>query len=284
MALEHLKPEIWSAQLLQRLNDALVYRNVCTTEFEREVEKFGDVIRINEIGTVTVNSYSATSTDALTIQSLGDAQKLLNIDRAKYTALWIDKLDRAQAKPDVLSGAQDQAAWSLADEVDAYIAGLHGQAGIAVGGTTTTGVDVSSTNILKYISLIAQKHDEANTPRNGRWIVGPPWFGHKLIMSKIALDTNNTGVLGSGILGSYYGFNIYISNNCTHQSGTERAGIMSGYTGSIALATQVLLTELVDSGTIGFKHLLKSMMVYGAKVIRPNNLGVLYADYTAEAS
>ena len=33
-----------------------------------------------------------------------------------------------------------------------------------------------------------------------------------------------------------------------------------------------------------FKTLAKGLVVYGAKVVRPNTLGVLYADYTAEAS
>ena len=284
MALEQLKPEIWSEQLLRRLNDILVYRQVCTTEFEREIEKFGDVIKINEIGTIAVNSYTSTSTSALTIQTLSDAQKLLTIDRAKYTAFWVDAVDMAQVKPKVLNAAREQAAWALANEVDEYIAGLHGQAGITVAGTSAAGVDITSTNTLKYIALIAQKHDEMNTPQMGRWVVVPPWFAHKLLMSKIVLDTNNTGVLGTGKLGNYYGFDIYVSNNVTHQTAQARAGILSGYQGSIALATQILKTGVAETIEVGFKTLVKSLMVYGAKVIRPNNLGVLWADYTAEAS
>ncbi len=284
MALEQLKPEIWSAQLLRRLNDLLVYRNVCTTEYEREIAGFGDVVKINEIGQINISNYSSTSTGALTIQTLSDAQKLLKIDRAKYAAFWIDDVDQAQIKPKVMSDAREQMAWSLANEVDEYLATLYTEAGIAVDGTTSSGVDITSTNVLKYVALIAQKHDEANTPAMGRWIVVPPWFAHKLIMSKIVLDTANTGVLGSGILGNYYGFDIYVSNNVVHQSSTDRASIMSGYMGSIALATQVLKTATESTITIGFKTLVKSLLVYGAKVLRPNNLGVLFADYVAEAS
>ena len=284
MGLELLKPEIWSEQLLRRLNDLLVFRQVCTTEFEREITGYGDVIKINEIGTITVNSYTASSTSALTIQTLQDAQKLLKIDRAKYTAFEIDRQDYAAIKPKVIDSAREQAAWSLANEVDEYIAGLYGQAGIAVGGSATTGVDVTSTNVLKYIALTAQKHDEMNTPGLGRWMVVPPWFAHKLTMSKIVLDTDNSGVLSSGKLGSYYGIDIYVSNNVPHLSSTDRACILSGYKGSIALATQVLYTAQMETIEYGFKTLVKSLMVYGAKVLRPNNLGILYADYTAEAS
>jgi len=284
MALDHLKPEIWSAALLRRLNDALVYRNVCTTEYEREISGFGDVVRINEIGTIAVNDYNSTSTSALTVQQLDDAQKLLHINRAKYAAFFIDDQDRAQAKGDFMSAAVDQMAWSIANEIDEYIASLHGQAGITVSGSATSGTDINSTNVMKYISLIAQKHDEANTPKMGRWIVVPPWFEQKLLLSKIALDTNNSDTLGTGFLGRYMGFDIYVSNNVVHQSGTDRASVMSGYRGSIAMATQVVKTKMSETITTGFKTLVKSLVVYGVKVIRPNNLAVLWADYLAEAT
>jgi hypothetical protein len=285
MALAHFVPEIWSGRVLSRLNDALVYRNVCTTEYEGEITGFGDVVKINEIGPVTVNSYSSTSTGALTVQQLADAQKLLTINQSKYYAFWLDDQDNAQTKPKLMRDYMDQAAFSLANNVDEYVAALYGQAAIAVGGNATTGVDVTSTNVLKYLSLAQQKLDEANTPAGGRWMVVPPWFAQKMTLSKIVLDTSNSATLGAGFLGrSYYGFDIYVSNNTYHASGTDRAAIMCGYNGSIALAVQLLATRQESSGTIGFKTLVKGLMVYGAKVIRPNNLGVLWADYTAEAT
>lgn len=283
MALEHLKPEIWSAALLNRLYDRLVFRNVCNTDYEGEITMFGDVVRISEIGPIAVNSYSATSTSVLTIQVLTDAQKLLNIDQQKYTAFWVDEQDRRQAKGNFMQQALQGQAEALGNNVDEYIAALYGDAGLAISGTASTGVDVTSTNVLKYVSLTAQNHDEANTP-TPRWMVVPPWFAQKMLLSKIALDTSNTATLGTGALGSYMGFDIYVSNNVVHLSSTDRACILSGYRGSIALATQILTTQMMNSVTVGFKYLVKSLLVYGAKVIRPNNLGILYADYTAEAS
>jgi len=285
MALAHFVPEIWSARILTRLNDALVYRSVCTTEYEGEITGYGDVVKINEIGPITVNSYTSTSTGALTVQQLTDAQKLLKIDQQKYFAFWLDDVDNAQIKPKLLRDALEQSAWSLANNVDEYISGLYTEAGLAVGGTSATGVDVASTNVLKYLSLAQQKLDESNTPQAGRWIVVPPWFYQKMVLAKVALDTNNSATLGAGYMGrSFYGFDVYVSNNVYHASGTDRAAVMCGFKGSIALATQVLSTRQQDSGTIGFKTLVKGLTVYGAKVLRPNNLGVLWADYEAEAS
>ena len=285
MALAHFVPEIWSGRVLARLNQALVYRNVCTTEYEGEITGFGDVVKINEIGPISINTYSSTSTGALTVQQLTDAQKQLKIDQAKYFAFWLDDVDNVQTKPKLLREAMDEGAFSIANNIDYYISRLYGDAGLAIGGTSATGVAVSSTNVLKYLSLAQQKLDEQNTPMAGRWMVVPPWFAQKLTLSKIALDTNNTATLGAGFLGrSHYGFNIFVSNQVYHASGTDRAAILCGYTGSIALAVQYLATRQESSGTIGFKTLVKGLVVYGAKVLRPNNLGVFWANYTAEAT
>jgi hypothetical protein len=220
----------------------------------------------------------------LTIQQLDFASKLLHINRAKYAAFWIDDEDRAKAKGDFMIEALEKQAWAMANEIDEYIASLYGEAGITVTGTSAAGTDVSSTNTLKYLSLIAQKHDEANTPMDGRWIVVPPWFYQKMLLAKIALDTSNSAMLASGSVGRFMNFDIYVSNNVEHQSGTDRASIMSGYRGSIALAAQVTKTKMQESITIGFKTLVKSLMVYGVKVVRPNNLAVAWLDYTAEAT
>jgi hypothetical protein len=274
MALKNFVPAIWSGAILSQLNDALVYRNVCTTEYEGEISAFGDVVKINEIGPVNINTYSATSTGALTIQQLSDAQKELRIDQQKYWAFWLDIADNAQTKPKVLLEAMQNGAWSMANAVDEYVAGLYG-----------TGVDVTATNVMKYLSLANQKLDERNTPKQGRWVVVPPWFEQKMVTANVTLNTNNSDTLRAGYIGStFYGFDVYVSNNVYHASGTDRAAIMFGYKGSIALAVQVLTTQQESSGVIGFKQLVKSLSVYGAKVVRPNTLGVLWADYTAEAT
>ena len=283
--LDSFKPEIWSSRILKRLNDALVYKGVANMDYEGEIKGFGDVVKINEIGPIAVNSYSATSTGALTIEQLSDAQKQLKIDQSKYFAFWVDDEDYAKIKPKILREALDGGAFSLANNIDEYISGLYTDAGLAIGGTSAAGVDVTSTNVLKYLSFASQKLDEQNTPQAGRWIIAPPWFVHKMTLAKIVLDTSNSATLGAGYLGrTLYGFDVFSSNNVYHASGTDRAAIMFGYRGSIALAVQIVVTRQLPSTTIGFKTLVKSLAVYGAKVIRPNNLAVLWADYTAEAT
>lgn len=284
MALAHFVPEVWSARVLDRLNKRLVYATLCTREYEGEIARFGDVVHINEIGPMAINTYTPGSTSALTIQQISDAQKILRIDQAKYFSFWLDEATNAQTDPKIMRKGMDEGAYAIANNIDYYISRLYGDAGLAIG-SASSGNDVTATNVLKYLSLAQQKLDENNTPDEGRWMVVPPWFAQKMALAKIALDTNNSATLGAGYIGrTMYGFDVYMSNQVYHYSGTDGAGILFGYPGSIALAIQYLTTKQEPSGTIGFQTLVKGLVVYGAKVLRPNNLGVLWADYTAEAT
>ena len=281
-------PEVWSSLILSRLNSALVYGNVVNRDYEGEITGFGDVVKINEIGPITVNSYSATSTGSLTVQSVSDAQKLLQINQSDYFAFWIDDLDMVQTKPKLMAEAQKESGFASANTIDKYIRDMYTQAGLVAGGTSiTSGADITSTNVLKYISIAAQKLDENNVPQQGRWMIVPPWFHHKLVLAKIVQDTNNSGTLANGLIGTgLYGFTFYASNNV--KNGTpagNNAAILFGYRGSISLAVQITKIETArPSLQGGFKTLVKGLFCFGAKVVRPDTLGVIYADYTAEAT
>lgn len=279
---ESFIPEVWSNMILSRLNDALVYGQIVNRDYEGDIRGFGDVVKINEIGPIAINTYSATSTSALTVQSLSDAQKQLKIDRAKAFTFWLDDLDMAQTKPKLMGEAMKEAGWAAANDIDEYIASLHTEAGIAVTGTTGAGTDLTSTNILKYLAEAAKKLDEKNVPVGGRWMTVPPWVAHKMILARIVQDTSNSALLTNGMLGRIYGFDVYVSNNAP--AVTDGHAIMCGYRGSISLAVQVTKIETARPSLIGFKTLVKGLYVYGAKVVRPDTLGVLYLDEVAEAT
>jgi hypothetical protein len=280
-----MTPEIWVGQLLDRMNDATVFRSVVNTDYQGQITNFGDTVKISEIGPVSINTYSATSTSGLTVQALSEAQQILKIDQAKSFSFWVDDIDVAQINTDAMNQAMNEASWGFANNVDEYIAALHSQAGIVVGGTSATGIDITSTNVIKYLSIAQQKLDEMNVPEAGRWMVVPPWFAHKLVLARIIQDTNNSANLSRGFLGSdIYGFTVYKSNNVVNGTPAGNgARILCGYRGSISYANQILKVETVRP-SFHFKTLVKGLMVYGAKVVRPNALGVLYADYTAEAT
>ena len=283
MSLNDMKPDIVSGMLLQRLNDASIFVQVTNTDYEGEITQYGQSVRILEIGPVTIRDYTPGGTSAITLEHLKDASKVLQINRSKYYAFTLDDADSAQSRVKLLDDGIDQAAWGLRDELDAFIAGLRTDAGIAVGGTAVTGQDITSTNILGAFMEAARRLDETNTPLDTRWCVGPAWFTRKAGLAGIVQLTDNGSAFREGSVGRVEGFDLFTSNNVTAISGTDRFPVLFGYRGSISMAVQVLSSEVVRPST-RFVDLAKGLDLYGAKVVRPNNLGVLYADYTAEAT
>jgi len=269
--------------LLARLNDALVFAQVSNTDYQGEITFFGQSVRINQIDSVAINDYTPGTTADLTIEVLGTGAQILHIDQAKSYAFTIEAADNAQAKAKILNDGITQAAHGMANSVDAYIAGKYLDAGIAVGGTAATGADITSTNVLTYFNNAQYKLDETNTPQEGRYAILPPWLSAKVGMMGIVQLTENGNAFATGSIGRLMGFDIFPSNQISALSGTDRYPCLFGYRGSISMATQLIDTDIVKPSK-QFVTLAKGLLVFGAKVTRPNNLGVLYADFTAEAT
>ena len=284
MAYEGMAPEVYADQLLTRLNDNLVLGSVVNRDYEGEIQAYGDSVVISEVGPVTISTYTPSSTSALTLQTIGDAQQILRIDQAKSYSWWIDDVSGAQMKPKAMDDMIDQSAWGIANNIDEYIAAFYSKAALAMGGTSSAGVDTTSTNVLRIFESAAAELSKANAPMGSWWIVLPPKIYQKAVLAGITKATDNMSILANGgLAGVFYGFRVYVSNNIAALSGTDRYPILAGYRGSITLAVQVLKSETARPAQY-FKTIVKGLVVYGAKVTRPNQLGVYYADYTAEAT
>lgn len=280
MALEGFIPQLWAGTLLERLRKALVYASVANDDYEGEISSFGDTVKINQIGTITVSSYSPDVT-SITPQNLDDGQKELKIDQIKYFAFEVDDVTAAQMKPKIMMSAMSDAAYSLRDTADQFIAAKWVDAAITAGlGTAAVPIDITSVNVVEYIGLVAQKMDENNVPTEGRWMIIPPWFHQKIVLAKITLDTSNSDTLTNGSVGRAMGFNFFVSNNVVNTANAN-SKVLAGYMGSMTFAAQVLKVEAYRPES-AFSDAVKGLYVYGAKVVRPDTLALLTADYTAE--
>lgn len=279
MALNEFKPTIWSDLIFMEYDKALVFAPLLNRDYEGEIAGYGDKVKINEIGEVTTNTYAGT----VTYEDPKDASKYLLIDQAKYAAVQVADIDQAQSKPNVMGRIANRIGFSLADDMDQFIAGLADEAGIVSGlGTEGVPISITSANVVNYLSLVAQKMDEANNPRSGRVAVVPPWFVQKMNLAKITKDTDNSEALSTGYVGFFYGFDIYQSNNISHSSTTWYKPMFFLRNDSIAFAEQLMVTEGMRSET-SFSDKLRSLVVYGGKVVRPNSLAVLTCAAGAES-
>jgi hypothetical protein len=258
--------------LFQELDKAHVLVALCNRDYQGEITNYGDSVKINAVGEISVFNYSPNVTQ-ISPQQLSGAQTILNIDQAKGFAFYIDDVDNAQTNPKLMSEAMRKSAYALADVSDKLVAGFYTDAGVTVASTAIT-----QASALGILSQTAQGLDENNVPAQGRWMVIPPWYHQLLILNKI-LETEGSVVAdeayGNGYVGRAFGFDMYISNNLStgvKVHGTvESHYAIAGVNRAMSFAEQIVSVEAYRPEN-SFADAVKGLHVYGAKVIDPNAL------------
>ena len=282
MSLNNFIPAVWSAQLLNDLQKSMVYANLCNRDYEGEIRAFGDQVKINSIGDVTIGTYTK-NTNISSAETLTDAQRILTIDQAKYFNFQIDDVDKAQQSPKVMTAAMQRAAYGLADVADQFIAGLYTEvaSGNTLGDDTTPKViDVTAgTGILAAYEALVDLSvllDESNVPSAGRWVVLPPWYYGLLLKDDRFVQAGTTAAdaaLRTGLVGEAAGFQIFKSNNVPNTSG-KKYKVMAGYSGAISYAEQIAEVEAYRP-ELRFGDAMKGLHLYGGKITRPSGLALL---------
>lgn len=268
MALDNFIPEIWSGQLLVNLKNALVFGNpmVANRNYEGEVSRFGDTVRINSIGAVTVSDY-VKNANHVAPEVLNDSQMVLVIDQAKMFNFQIDDVDRAQQNPKLMSAAMGEAAYALGLAADTFLANMINTAATTVGAEVTTVAALYERFVDLSVAL-----DEVNAPTSGRWaIVRPNVLGALRKDDRFASfgTEANRAIVSSdnGAVGTVAGFNILVSN-LVPNSGDGDHQILAGHNTAVTYADQIESLEAYRP-ELRFADAMKGLHVYGGKVIRP---------------
>jgi hypothetical protein len=273
------RPEIWSAVLLEALERVLVFAgpDVVNRDYEGEISQMGDTVHISSIGDPTINTYTAGST--LTYEDLNDAGQTLLIDRAKSFAFKVDDIDKRQARGNVMTVAMRRAAYKLALEVDNYVASLYTatNSANAISTTTINTADLAYSGLINLRTKLAQ----ADVPNEGRYVIVPPWYYGLLLNNDKFVRADASGTtegLRNGIVGRAAGFDVYESNNCINVTGDDYI-VQAGVSGAITMADQISQTEALRLQTT-FADAVRGLHLYGAKVVRPEELATLTASIT----
>ncbi len=275
-------PTVWAARLLTALEKSLVYgqTNVVNRDYEGDIRQAGSTVKIASIGDVSVADYTK-NTDINDPETLSDSDLSLVIDQAKYFNFFVDSIDRAQQNVNVLDEAMKQSAWKLREEADAFLAGVMDTAvpsGNKIGSIVTPIVPTKD-DAYEYLVDLGVLLDESNTPIDSRFVIVPAWF-HGLLLKDERFVKAGTmrsdNALSNGEVGEAAGFRILKSNNVPNTSGEEYK-IIAGHSIATAYVEQVLDVQTFKPEK-RFGDAVKGLHVYGAKVVRANNLACLIAN------
>ena len=281
MALDFI-PTVWAARLLVALDKALIYGqpNVANRDYEGEIRKAGNTVKIASIGDVSVDDYTK-DLDINDPESLTDDEQTLLINNAKYFNFYVDSVDRAQQNVNVLDEAMRRASWRLRDYADTFLAAAMDLAVPAQNkiGTTVTPIVPTKDNAYEYLVDLGVLLDESNTPTEGRFVVVPAWFHGLMLKDERFVKSGTQGSerrLANGHVGEAAGFAILKSNNVPNTTGTKYK-IIAGHSIATAYVEQILDVQTYKPEK-RFGDAVKGLHVYGAKVVRANNLAQLIAN------
>lgn len=282
MSIASFIPEVWSARLLEHLRKNLVVANLFNRNYEGEISQMGDTVHINQLAEITIKDYTA-NVDIANPDQLTTTDIPLSIDQGDYYNFYLNDVDRAQARGDLMDNAMRSSAYGLADKLDSYLAGL-----LATGTLTADlGSDASPLSVnaeTAYALVVKMKValDKANVPTQGRYLLMPPEFeGYMLLDQRFAGGTgaNAESRLINGMVGRAAGFDIYISNNVKNTEGAKYK-VCASTIDQATYANQLVRTEAYRREK-GFDDGVKGLHVYGAKVLRPEAVAVATVNFSA---
>jgi len=278
MSVQNFIPEIWTTGILKERDKVMIAAKHCIRDYEGEIKKSGDRVKILTVGDVASYDY-VKNTDINAPDQLTDEAQWLDIDQGKYCHVSLDDVDAAQANQKLMTEAQRKLGIKMADDVDKQIFGLYGDAGKTINAYTTA---VTSANIITYLAQINQLFQEANVPEGERkFLEVTPAIYNKLILARIGKETMNTKVIDGANVPVLYGFEIYVSNNLIID-GSSHHKCLARTEGAIAYASQI--TENVAyKPERRFGDAIKSLQCWGSKVIRPKELILFDAAIGVEA-
>lgn len=257
MSYNNFKPEVWTELTNRNLNKELVFGALANRNYEGKIENYGSSIRVPSIGSVTVGDYTGAD---ITFQEDTGAYQTININKAKYFALKMDDVDKAQAIPGVIEALTEQAIYEMADVVDTELAKLYTKCKNKVSGT------IGTDKVTHLILKLAAQMDKDNVPTANRWLVLSPEVYVEIIkeLPQISTGENTLGINQSYYIGMYGGFQIFKSNNV--QLTGKKYHCMAGVSKGLTLAMQI---NKMEAGKFekSFGEYVKGLQLFGCDVI-----------------
>ncbi len=287
MAYENFIPTVWNEAIQRELEGNYVFVEDCNRQYEGDVKKRGDSVRILGVGRPDVKELERknASGDIDGPEELEDESVTMYVNQINYFNYMVGDIDKAQAVGGLMDALVKETSEALADKVDAYVARMAIDKNVAklYAGAQKIVSDAAASgekNVLDVLDEAIQKLYENNV-RNSTGIIVTvsPRFYTLFKRAYIGKDTNNSEMLKHGKVGMYGNVTVKMSNNVATLDGGATDNIMIRTKRAIAFA-QPLTTVEPYRPEKKFADAVKGFILYDAKVVRPKeivNINVKYA-------
>lgn len=229
MSVNNFIPEVCSAEFQETLETNLVFAEDCNRDYEGEVKKVGDAVRILGLGEARTAQWTDGKLHKVDVDyEIESTSMLMPVDQVSYWRFGIDDLDMRQAQ----GGRSLYTRWMqkenkrVAKDMDIHIASIHvGDLGVHKYEPKISNENVAvsadgaggTKPILDVMDEIRQRLLENDVdPDEYNSLTAPWWFIMMLKRAYVELDTNNSEMLKNGRVGMYGNTTLKASNNCYH--------------------------------------------------------------------
>lgn len=269
MASEIFKPLVTAAKIELELSKIVVLQESCNTNYDGEVGEGKRVKIVNAIAP-TIGTY-IPGTDMSEGSTPEGTATYLDIDQYKDFILKFDDVDKAQSMPGVMEAQLTLAARGLAVARDTYIGTLGTLATHKSSSTSANTADETKTAI---DTAFVQLWNNGVLLSDEVIIEVTPWF-YSIFKDKMTtLLTNNVDLIKNGILGTYNGATVKMSNNLYNDGTDDYLFIRTRQ--AISFAGGISKTESLRHSK-QFADVVRGLDTFGAKIVRPEQLYVLKA-------
>lgn len=270
-------PEVWSQKLQKNFDASVTFKALCNTDYEGEIKKAGDTIKIRRFGTITIVDYTGA---AITPSTLDDPMISVAVTRARAFLFAVDDVDAAQSDLNIMAGYTERAGVAMGQDADTYVHAVMKAGADASNYIGTSGAPITPAagTIYGYLVDMGTKLDQNNIPDIGRWAVLTPAAVAILRKStEMTHATEKGDAVITGGLGAQFqvaGFTIYKSNRIPLVGAYYEWVFGTSDFCSFANQFTNMRAEYVQ-GT--FKQQVLGLSVYDAWAIHPKAGGVVYS-------
>jgi len=271
-------PAIWSKKFIKLYDKLTVMQGLVNTDFEGDIQNFGDTVHVRQFGDVAINTY--TRNGNITITDVSGTDNTLVIDQSKHFAFKVDDLDKAQSDINIMEGYLKRAAVGIRNTIDSRLLSHYVDAAPAnVQGSTSLPTTLTPANVYDAFVDMATTFANANQdPDMEMHAVVNPTVRAIILKSPELRDRSTTMVdesIKNGRVGKFGGFTVHVTTNYSAVNGT--IPLLFFNRDFISFASQLNKIESVRQEN-SFADLVKGLYLYGSKVFatQSNAGGVIY--------
>ena len=261
---------IWSKSILRSLEKITSLRNHCNFQYEKETKNAKEV-KILSVNRPTIRTYVPGT--ALVRESAADSSQLLQINQYRYFNFEVEDIVKAQSVPGLMEALTDEAAKGLALEGDKYVAEVVKTAADASEVAVSEEITLTTSNAMASVEEgFATLYGKDCKVSDTFYLEVAPKVFTTYRQQLTELSTNNPEILKKGAVGKINNAFVCIEN-CLPESGTAHYNILRTDK-AVAFAEQIDKVEKYRPED-AFTDAVKGLYVFGAKVVRPNEIYVM---------